>query len=262
MAEYNEVYQRARYYDIAFRRDVTREVEFLFNLYERHAGRPLSSMIDIACGPGYHALLFAKRGVRTTGLDLRPEMVEFGRELAAMEGVEVNWIASDMRNFTLAQPVDLALTSYDSVDCLLTQDEIVEHFRAVARNLTPRGLYVFEMTHPRDCSFTGYGDFKYVGKKNGVSVEIEWAPHGGPHIDPLAQVQELDVVMRVNDHGKEMIFHDRARERYALPQEYVALAKLSGALEVINFYGDFKFDQPFDMSPGARRMIAVLRRAQ
>jgi len=262
MAEYNEVYQRARYYDIAFRRDVTREVDFLFQLYERHAGRPLASMIDIACGPGYHALLFAKRGVRTVGLDLRPEMVDFGRELAAMEGVEIEWMASDMRTFTLSKPVDLALTSYDSVDCLLTQDEIVAHFQTVARNLAPKGLYVFEMTHPRDCSLSEYGAFKYMGKKNGVSVEIEWAPNGGPHVDPYAQVQELDVVMRVNDHGKDLIFHDHARERYALPQEYVALAKLSGALEVINFYGDFKFDQPFDMTPGARRMIAVLRRAK
>ena len=71
MAEYNEVYGRAKYYDIAFRRDVTREVDFLTELYQRHAGKPLSSMIDIACGPGYHALLFASRGVRTIGLDLR-----------------------------------------------------------------------------------------------------------------------------------------------------------------------------------------------
>ena len=42
--------------------------------------------------------------------------------------------------------------------------------------------------------------------------------------------------------------------------EYVALAKLSGALTVDRFIGDYSFDQPFDDSAGARRMIAVMKR--
>ncbi len=40
MGEYNEVYQRARYYDIAFRRDVSREVDFLTQFFsDTPAGR-------------------------------------------------------------------------------------------------------------------------------------------------------------------------------------------------------------------------------
>jgi SAM-dependent methyltransferase len=260
MAEYNEVYQRARYYDIAFRRDITREVDFLFELYQRHAGKPLESMIDIACGPGYHAIQFAEKGVRTYGLDLRPEMIDFGKELAGPTASKIKWMAQDMRTYMLDKPVDLALNSYDSMDCLLTNDDIVAHFKAVARNLTPNGLYVFEMTHPRDCSIYDYGDFTYKGTKDGVSVQIQWIQGGGSILDMENQVRELEVTMTVNDHGKEMKFVDRARERFSLPQEYVALAKLSGALEVTRFYGDFRFDQPFDMTPGARRMIVVLKK--
>ena len=260
MAEYNEVYGRAKYYDIAFRRDVTREVDFLTELYQRHAGKPLSSMIDIACGPGYHALLFASRGVRTIGLDLRPEMVEFGKELAVQKGVDVAWMAEDMRTFKLDKPVDLALTSYDSLDCLLDQDSIIAHFRAIADNLTPKGLYVFEMTNPRDCSLWEYGEFRYTGKENGVSVEIIWRPEHS-NVDILNQVTDMEVEMRVNDNGREQVFKDRASERFALPQEYIALAKLSGTLNFVTFYGDFRFDQPFDNSPGSRRLIGVLQKA-
>jgi SAM-dependent methyltransferase len=261
LGEYNEVYQRARYYDIAFRRDVTREVDFLTDLFSRHAGRPLRSMLDIACGPGYHARVFARRGVAAHGLDLRPEMVAFAKDEAEAEGVAANWFAADMRAFTLEAPVDLALNSYDSIDCLSSGEELVDHFRTVARNLTPDGLYVFELTHPRDCFLWNYGNHRYAGENNGTKVEILWAV-GGPKVDALNQTIDCDVVMRVSEHGATREFRDHAREYMRLPREYEQLARQSGALTVDRFLGDFRFDQPFDDSPGSRRLIAVLRRSR
>ena len=258
MGEYNEVYQRARYYDIAFSRDVSREVEFLSRLFSRHAGRPLRSMLDIACGPGYHARLFAKSGIVAYGLDLRPEMVDFARDEAKSEGVAAHWFAADMRDFALAEPVDLALNSYDSIDCL-DSDDMVAHFRTVARNLTPDGLYVFELTHPRDCFLWNYGNHRYAGERNGTKVEIVWLPEGRK-IDGLNQRIESNIVMRVEENGVTREFPDHAREHFRLPQEYVALARLSGALAVDRFLGDYSFDQPFDDSAGARRLIVVMRR--
>ena len=259
VAEFNEVYRRARYYDIAFRRDVSREVDFLVDLFRAGAGRAPASMLDVACGPGYHARIFAARGIDSHGLDLRPEMVAFARDEAEAEGLKINWFAADMRAFTLPAPIDIMLTSYDSLDCLCTHDEIIDHFRAVARNLSPEGIYVTELTHPRDCKMWDYGQFCYRGERDGIKVEIEWAVEP-PVIDPLTQVVESTVAMRVDDHGHREVFLDRARERFAAPQEYVALARLSGALELSRFYGDFDINQPFDDSPGARRMIAVFRR--
>jgi len=259
VGEYNEVYQRARYYDIAFSRDVTPEVDFLALLFSRHAGRPLGSMLDIACGPGYHARQFAKRGVRALGLDLRPEMVEFARDAARDEGVQARWFVADMRHFDLDEPVDLALNSYDSIDCLADNDEIVEHFRTVARNLSADGLYVFELTHPRDCFLWNYGSHRYAGERNGTKVEILWAVDG-PKVDALAQTIECDVVMRVKEYGEVKEFRDRAREHFRLPGEYAALARLSGALEVAGVLGDYRFDRPFDQSPDSRRMITVMKR--
>ncbi|HEY1723622.1 MAG TPA: class I SAM-dependent methyltransferase [Magnetospirillaceae bacterium] len=261
MGEYNEVYQRARYYDIAFSRDVTREVDFLSEFFSRHAGRPLRSMLDIACGPGYHARIFAKRGVEAHGLDLRPEMVDFARDEAEAAGVTANWFAADMRSFDLDEPVDLALNSYDSIDCLSTDEELIDHFRTVARNLTPDGLYIFELTHPRDCFLWNYGNHRYAGERNGTKVEIVWVPDGRK-VDALNQAIESNIVMRVQEHGETKEFHDHARENMRLPREFASIAKRSGALEVDRFLGDFRFDQPFDDSPGSRRLIVVLRRSR
>ncbi|MBI5165375.1 MAG: class I SAM-dependent methyltransferase [Magnetospirillum sp.] len=251
-----EIYRRARDYDIACRRDVGREVDFLGALYERHSGRPLSSVLDLGCGPGYHARLFARRGIPAVGLDRQAEMVAFARDQAVADGVTVQWMAADMRAFMLDRPVDLIFTGDDGIDSLITQDDIVGHFRTVARNLTPRGLYVFELTHPRDCSLWNYAPFLYRGERDGVRVEIAWGTEP-PSVDPATQVAAVEVTMRVSDGGVEDVIRHRSHERFAGAQEYVALAQLSTALDSVGFFGDFQLGQPFDASPAARRMIAV-----
>ena len=261
MAEFNDVFSRAKYYDIAFWRDVSGEVTFIEQLYRQRLGRPLRSLLDNACGPGYHARIAAARGIKSYGLDLRPEMVEYARQRAAEDGVEVTWIAADMRKVRLPEPVDFALTSFDSLDCLHTVDEIVEHLACMAANLTPRGLYLIEATHLRRSSLSAYGDFHYEGQRNGTKVRIDWATND-PKVDPVTQVAEVEVVMKVVEDGKEQIIVDRARERFYTSQEYIALAKASGALEVMEFFGDFAVDCPFDWSPKSQRCLVLMQKTK
>src|SRR5262249_29531707 len=134
MAEHLVLYRRADYYDIVFDGDVEREIDFASRLYRRHARRAPGSALEIACGPGYHARALARRGIRAVGLDLSGEMIALAREKATADGVEVDWLVGDMRAFALARPVDMAMCTLDGIDCLLTDDEIVRHFRAVAAN--------------------------------------------------------------------------------------------------------------------------------
>lgn len=261
MAEFNAVYARARYYDIAFRRDVTRELDFLAELFLRRTGRPMRRFLELACGPGYHVRGLARRGVTAIGLDLRPEMIDFAKDEAAKDGVSAQWIVGDMRDFRLDTPVDVIATLYDSLDCLLTNDELTAHFRTVAANLVRDGVYVVEMSHPRDCSPLHYGDHSYSGESDGVKVRIDWAV-GGPRVDLVAQVTEMETVMTVEDHGAIHEFKDTARERFALPQEYALLAERSGAMRMTAVHGALDFGQPFDMSPQARRLVMIFERTE
>ena len=260
MGEYIGIYRRAHYYDIVFRRDVTGEVQFLIELYQRSTARPIRSnyRYRLRASLPCQGICSVVISIKAVALDLQPEMIEFARSLDPDETGDIHYLASDMRDYALPAPVDLALNSFDSIDCLATQEQIVDHFRAVARNLTPNGLYVIEITHPRDCSMWNYGNFKYVGERDGVSVVIDWAVNK-PKADPLTQVIECEVVMTVVDNGKSMTFRETARERFSTLQELCALAKLSGAMSFHDAYGDFRFDQPFDNSPTARRMIVVLK---
>lgn len=261
MAEHHELYRRAQYYDIIFNRDVQREVRFVLDLCARHMGRPAEAVLDLACGPAYHARAFARQGLRAVGLDLRAEMVAFAREQAGAEAERISWIVGDMRDFKLDEPVDVAFTMFDSIDCLQTSDEIVAHLGAVAANLRPGGLYLIDLTHPRDCSPYDYGHFFYEGERDGCHVRIDWATNN-PVADPLTQVARVAVRMTVHDNGVQYVYDDLAAERFILPQELIALARLSRCFEVRAWHGSHDIDQPFDATPASNRMIAVLQKVE
>ncbi|HEX9796467.1 MAG TPA: class I SAM-dependent methyltransferase [Anaerolineales bacterium] len=260
MAEHMNLYQKASHYDIIFDRDVGPEIKFLENLYQQHGpGRPLESVLDIACGPGYHARAFARQGVRAAGIDLGEAMIQLAGEKAVDEGLSVEWLVGDMRQFTLSQPVDLAFSMFDAIDPLLTNEDVIRHLRAIRTNLTESGVYVIDLTHPRDCSPWHYGDFQYQGTRNGVDVILTWATNN-PTFDWSTGVGEVEVKMQVRQDGRETVITDRAMERFLDPQHIQLLVALAGQFEIAGWYGNHRIDQPFDNSDRSQRMIAVVRR--
>ncbi|MCC7539707.1 MAG: class I SAM-dependent methyltransferase, partial [Deltaproteobacteria bacterium] len=103
------IYAAPFVYDLAFSyRDIDRERTFLADVYERRRGRGPASFVELAAGPARHALAFAAMGIRSHAVDLSPEMVAYGRELADARNVHLAYERGDMRSFTLEAPVDLA----------------------------------------------------------------------------------------------------------------------------------------------------------
>jgi SAM-dependent methyltransferase len=258
MAELNDLYRYATYYDIIFKRDVGAEVDFLSGLFTRHRGRPPRSVLDLGCGPGYHARGYARRGVAATGLDWCVEMIRFAREEAEREGLQVEWRIGDMRSFELARPVDLAFCLFDSIDGLSSIEDFVDHFRAVAASLAPDGLYVIGQSHQRDTSIVDYGPFHYQAERNGCRVRLDWATDVATNT--LAQTAEVEIVIEVEENGARDVFRHRTVESFATPLFLMAAARLSGAVEAFEWYGDYRLDQPYDDTPASTHCISVYRR--
>src|SRR5262249_46233127 len=141
---------------------------------------------------------------------------------------------------------------------LLTNEEIIRHFRAVAANLEAGGMYFLEFTHTRDCSPAFYKDFKYHGERNGCDVTITWTPR--QPADALTGIVESEVQMHVRENGCTRVFSHYTSERMLLPPEIHALVDLSGAFTICEWYGDFDVNQPFDNTPASRQMIVVLQK--
>jgi ubiquinone/menaquinone biosynthesis C-methylase UbiE len=64
------------------------------DLLNRVQPRPGDRILDLACGTGIVARLVAQRlkgQAQVAGLDLNPAMIEVARQMAAREGVEIEW---------------------------------------------------------------------------------------------------------------------------------------------------------------------------
>src|SRR5437763_13691620 len=56
---------------------------------------PGERVLDVACGTGNAALAAARRFADVVGIDYVPELLENGRERAAAEGLEVEFVEGD-----------------------------------------------------------------------------------------------------------------------------------------------------------------------
>src|SRR5213592_4525772 len=56
---------------------------------------PGQRVLDVACGAGNGAIAGARRGAESVGLDYVPELLERGRERAAGEGFEIEFVEGD-----------------------------------------------------------------------------------------------------------------------------------------------------------------------
>ena len=71
------------------------EVDGILDLAGIEDGR----VLDLACGPGRHAITLAKRGFRVTGVDLSTALLQKARDRARAAQVEIEWVQQDMRRF-------------------------------------------------------------------------------------------------------------------------------------------------------------------
>ncbi len=135
--------QIAPYYDTLMNHiDYPGWVEYIIKIFRALKKTP-EVIIDVACGTGNAALLLAKSGFRVIGVDQSAGMLEIFKKKAA--GLDITFVCADMRGFTVPQPADAAISLFDSINYLLTEDELEQCFRTVHQNLKPGGLFVFDM---------------------------------------------------------------------------------------------------------------------
>lgn len=107
--------------------------------------RPPLEVLDLGCGQGRHVIELARRGYRTTGLDLSPFLLGVARERASAAGVTAVWIEGDMRQPPKGRAFELVLslfTSFGYFDDDADNDLVL---RAAAGVLVAGGRMVLEI---------------------------------------------------------------------------------------------------------------------
>ena len=264
IAQVNGIYDEPGLYELACAyRNVPEEVTALLGWCGKHwQGAPsVRTVLELAAGPAEHARELARRGLRATALDQSAAMCAYAVARAKAAGLDLGVVEADMRDFSIPDRFDLAITMLNSLCHLYTLDDLLAHLTAVAAHLNPGGLYIAELAHPADYfAPVPRTSSEWSLDEGGVRAEVRW---GGreDRIDPVTQITREHMSITAHDKdGTVRAVSDVVPNRFWTATELTAAIRLASTFTVAATYGDFN-DTTKLTDPTAWRMILILRRA-
>lgn len=104
-------------------------------------------ILELACGTGILAIRLARSGHAVLGIDRSPEMVS----IASMKGryvKGVDFAVADMRNLDLEPEFDATLCMFDSLNYLMTSEDVSGTLKSVSSMLRKNGVFIFDFNRP------------------------------------------------------------------------------------------------------------------
>lgn len=218
------------------------EVSFIEALLELP---PKSTILDLCCGQGRHAVALAKHGFNVTGQDLNADYLRQAEEYAKKENVLLNLINKDMRTIPFYGELDAVINIYSSFGYLESHEENLSVLKAIKVALKPGGLLLMDLIN-REWVIRNYDQTEWREGQGGII-----------HLEHRA----LDLISSRNHINFTIIYPDGTRKvtaghhirLYSLT-EMIELFNLSG-LTIKSFFGSFQRD-PYSLD--SKRMILLV----
>lgn len=204
---------------------------------------PGSRVLDVCCGPGRHALEFAKRGYQVTGVDITKPYVEAARESMLAMNLSAEFIHADAREWSRNAAFDLAINLFTSFGYFETRAEDVLMLRHIHQSLKPGGTLAMEL----------------LGKEMAARdfIEGEWFERDGRFI-----LTEFSVVGAWEGLRNRWVIMDGKQrvDRVWVQRLYSATELRSALVEAgfasVDLFGSWS-GTPYDASAG--RLVALAR---
>lgn len=103
-----------------------------------------AKILDAGCGCGRISVELASLGLDVTGVDLMQPLLDAAKETAEDEGVSLELIQSDLRDFTKEKHFDAAVNLYTSFGYCASIEEDTKILRNIAKSLKNGGWFIME----------------------------------------------------------------------------------------------------------------------
>ncbi len=240
------IYEDGKAYDLKFGRYLD-DVPFLFGEAFLHGG----PILELGCGTGRVALPLAGQGLSVTGIDNSPAMLEEARRKSARDGIELELVQADFRDFDLGRRFMAVLFPFNTVAHLHAQEDLERCLECVYRHLKPGGALVIDTFNPESDPAEDDGEEEMVLDYGEDERRVEvWE---SSVYDPGSRRKR--VRWRHVSSG-ETVLAEEIEQRAWTREEIVEAAK-AASLRVTRVHGDFDRTALMESSP---RLIVVMNR--
>ena len=121
--------------------DAKKLVDLILN---KIAVPPDGKVLDLACGPGRHSILFAQKGFKVSAVDLSKNLLKVALDSAVKSNVYVNFIEADLRNLCIKPKFDLVVNLFTSFGYFEDDKENFKLFHRAFYFLNDNGYFVLD----------------------------------------------------------------------------------------------------------------------
>ncbi|MFC1987403.1 class I SAM-dependent DNA methyltransferase [Chloroflexota bacterium] len=172
MTSYSDYNHFARVYNRHWGGEYAQRVlPILENLVLRHIPAK-ARILDLCCGTGQLACTLTALGYQVTGLDGSEGMLMFARENAP----DGKFITADARSFKLPGVYHAAVSTFDSLNHIMTLEELTGVFRNVYAALRKGGLFFFDLNTEEGYKTTQHDSFGVVEDDLVCVVRTKYRP--------------------------------------------------------------------------------------
>ena len=228
-------------------------IDYTFRILRKFKYQP-RSVLELCCGTGTAAMMFAEHGYEVTGVDGSPEMLKEARKKAKSKKLKIDLKHQVLPKFSIRdgksrnlKKFDMVTCYFDSLNYLLSEADLKECFVRVAEHLNPGGYFIFDMNTLR-----GY-KFAWARMTNaGVRDDMGWVWKAKVHDDePLATLTAV-FFMKKGRHWERI---DENHTERAYPNSDIKRFLKGAGFEIKGFYRAFKFHKP-DRKTGRIAVVA------
>ena len=217
------------------------EVEHITTLLNVGEG---AAILDLCCGPGRHSLELARRNYAVTGVDRNVTFLQQARKKAESEGLLLEFVDEDMRNFCRQEAFDAVLLLYTSFGYFEEQDQNFKVLLNVYQSLRKGGVFIIEV----------------MGKEVLARIfrERDWGEKNG-----IIHLEERKIIENWSKIENRWIIIDKnTRKEFNFTHWIYSAQELSSLLHKCGFnsigvYGSLE-GGPYDNT--ARRLVTVARK--
>ncbi|WP_010258357.1 class I SAM-dependent methyltransferase [Treponema primitia] len=214
------------------------------DLYNNTADPGGPKVLDLCCGFGRIALELARRGFSVTGVDITETYLNTGREDAAYEKLDIEFIQQDVRVFKQPNAFDLALNLYISFGYFDDPKDDLLFAKNARESLKPGGSFIIE-TLGKEIAVRDFVETEWF-ERAGYTVLTEYAP-----VDSWAGLKNRWILIK-NGERIEKTFIQRLYSAAELRQ-----LLFDAGFRAVELYGSWE-EAPYDHR--AEMLIAVGRK--
>jgi SAM-dependent methyltransferase len=174
-------------------------------------------ILDLCCGQGQMAAALTDMGYRVIGVDGSEEMLRYARCRAP----KVTFIHADAQAFVVPEKCDAALSTYDSLNHIMTLEGLTSAFACVRKALKPGAPFLFDLNIDEGFKGNWQGSFGKVEDDNAIIARGSY--------DPEAAQAELALTMFRLTDGKWN------RSDLVIPEKCYTDAEVTATLEETSF---------------------------